>query len=98
MAKLSKEDVLKLAELARITLDEQELASFQEEISEVLSYVEQLQGVDLSQQAPTSQVTGLENVMREDVIKDYGYSRDDVLSNTPELTKAGYIKVKRVLS
>jgi|AntRauTorckE6833_2_1112554.scaffolds.fasta_scaffold00406_9 aspartyl-tRNA(Asn)/glutamyl-tRNA(Gln) amidotransferase subunit C len=98
MAKLSNEDVLKLAELARITLDEQEVASFQEEINEVLSYVEQLQEVDLSDQVPTSQVTGLENVTRDDVIEDYGYSRDDLLSNTPELTKTGYIKVKRVLS
>lgn len=98
MAKLTNDDVLKLAELARIHLSEQEVTAFQEEINEVLSYVEQLQGVDVGDREPTSQVTGLENVMRDDVLADYGYSRDDVLANTPDLTDEGYIKVKRVLS
>ncbi len=98
MAKLTNEDVLKLADLARIELSEQEVATFKEEINETLNYVEQLQEVDVRQEEPTSQVTGLENVMREDVLEDYGYKRDELLANTPELTDEGYIKVKRVLS
>lgn len=98
MAKLTNEDVLKLADLARIELSEQEVATFKEEINETLNYVEQLQEVDVRQEEPTSQVTGLENVMREDALEDYGYKRDELLANTPELTDEGYIKVKRVLS
>lgn len=98
MAKLTNEDVLKLADLARIELSEQEVATFKEEINETLNYVEQLQEVDVRQEEPTSQVTGLENVMREDVLEDYGYKRDELLAHTPELTDEGYIKVKRVLS
>jgi aspartyl-tRNA(Asn)/glutamyl-tRNA(Gln) amidotransferase subunit C len=48
MAKLSREDVLKLARLARLHLSEQEVEKFQEEISTILGYVEQLQNVDFS--------------------------------------------------
>lgn len=98
MAKLTNEDVLKLADLARIQLSEQEVATFKDEINETLNYVEQLQEVDVRQEEPTTQVTGLENVMRDDTLVDYGYKRDELLANTPELTDEGYIKVKRVLS
>lgn len=98
MAKLTTEDVLRLAELARITLDEDEVATFREEISSVLTFVEQLQAENVDDVEPTSQVTGLTNVMRPDTVKATEYNREDLLKNTPELTKDGYIKVRRVIS
>ena len=72
MAKLSRADVLKLAKLSRLQLTDAEVEQFQEEISAILQYVEQLQNVDLSGLEPTNQVTGLTNVMRKDEVKDYG--------------------------
>lgn len=96
MAKLSREDVLKLARLARLELSEQEIAQFQAEISTILDYVEQLQAIDLDGIEPTYQVTGLTNVMRPDVVKPYAASAEALLTNVPA-TEAGHIKVKRVL-
>ena len=97
MAKLSRDDVLKLARLAKLDLSDDDLDRFAQEISEILGYVEQLQSVDLKGLDPSYQVTGLTNVTRQDVIKDYGVSREDLLKNLPA-QEDGQIKVKRVLA
>jgi aspartyl-tRNA(Asn)/glutamyl-tRNA(Gln) amidotransferase subunit C len=96
MAKLTREDVLKLARLARLELSEEEIAEYQTELSEILQYVEQLQDVDVSGLKPTNQVTGLTNVMREDEVRDYGYDTEDLLKNVPKV-KDHQIQVKRML-
>lgn len=96
MAKLSREDVLKLARLARLKLSDAEIERFQNEISAILGYVEQLQNADLSGLEPTYQVTGLKDVTRPDVVKDYGVSPEELLKNAPA-TEDGHIKVKRML-
>lgn len=97
MAKLSRDDVLKLAQLSRLKLTDEEVDQFTEEISAILQYVEQLQSVDLNGLEPTSQVTGLTNVTRPDVEKPYGATSDELLRNAPA-TEGGHIKVKRMLT
>jgi aspartyl-tRNA(Asn)/glutamyl-tRNA(Gln) amidotransferase subunit C len=96
MAKLTREDVLKLARLARLQLSDEEIDRFREEISTILEYVEILQKVDLNGLEPTNQVTGLKNVMRPDVVKDYGVTPEELLKNAPA-TENNHIKVKRIL-
>ena len=96
MTKLSRDDVLKLARLSRISLTDDEVTEFSEELSNILQYVEQLSDVDVSDLEPTHQVTGLKNVMREDVVKDYGYDPQDLLKNVP-LTQDKQLKVKRMI-
>lgn len=96
MANLTRDDVLKLARLARLHLTEEEIAQFQQEISAILGYVEQLQQADVGDLEPTSQVTGLKNVMRPDEVRDYGASAQALLKNAPA-TEGGHIKVRRML-
>jgi len=96
MAKLTREDVLKLARLARLELSDDEIESYREELSEILQYVEQLQDVDVNGLKPTNQVTGLTNVTREDEVRDYGYDTEDLLKNVPKV-KDHQIQVKRML-
>ncbi len=96
MAQLTRDDILKLAQLARLDLSDDEVEQFKTEIQAILGYVEQLQAVKLDDLEPTNQVTGLSNVMREDMVVDYGYETDSLLQNVP--AKEGrYIKVKRVI-
>lgn len=97
MAKLSREDVLKLARLARLQLSEAEVEKYQTEISTLLEYMELLNTVDLKGLEPTKQVTGLVNVMRADQEIDYTAQPDDLLKNAPA-TEDGHIKVKRMLA
>ncbi len=96
MAQLTREDVLQLARLARIDLTEAEVEEFTTEFSAILHYVEQLQSVDISGLKPTSQVTGLVNVTRPDVIKSYGYDVADLRMNVPSM-EIDHIKVKRMI-
>ncbi len=96
MAKISVEDVLKLARLSKIQLTKDELTEFTDEIADVIKYVEQLSSVDTDNLEPTIQVTGLENVTRPDEVIDYGLSQADLLKNVSELEEQ-QIKVKRVI-
>lgn len=96
MTKFTRDDVLKLARLARIDVSEEEVEAFAREFSEILQYVEQLQAVDVAGLEPTSQVTGLTNVTRDDVVTDYGYTPDDLLKNVPK-KEANLIKVQRMI-
>lgn len=96
MAKLTREDVLKLARLARLSLNTEEADAFTKEITEILGYVEQLQSVDIDGLEPTYQVTGLSSVTRSDVVKDYGETPELLLKNAPAV-QDGQIKVRRVL-
>lgn len=96
MAKLSQGDVLKLAQLARLHLSEDEVSQFAEEISAILGYVEQLGGAEVDNLEPTGQVTGLTNIMRKDEVLAKGPTPKALLENAPAIEN-GHIKVKRMV-
>lgn len=84
---LSKEDVLAVAKLSRLELNESELEKFQKQLENVLKLFEEVQEIDVDGVAETSQVTGLRNVVREDVAKCDEDLRpcgaEKLLKNTP---------------
>jgi aspartyl-tRNA(Asn)/glutamyl-tRNA(Gln) amidotransferase subunit C len=96
MAELTRDDILKLAQLARLGLTDAEVNEFSGELTTILQYVEQLSSVNVEGLEPTSQVTGLTNVTRPDEIKNYGYDPKDLLKNVPT-TENDQIKVKRMI-
>ena len=96
MAGLSRDDIVKLAALARLDLTEDEISEYSTELTAILQYVEQLQSVDIDGLQPTNQVTGLTNVTRTDEIVDYGYAPADLLNNVPNVD-GQQIKVKRMI-
>lgn len=96
MSKLSRDDVLKLAALSKLTLSDDEVEKLRGELSEILNYVEMLNQVDVEGLQPTYQVTGLQNVTRPDEPRDYGYKPEDLLKNAPAV-QDNQFKVKRVL-
>ncbi len=96
MAKLSKDDVLKLAALCRLELSDDELERLAVELPSILNYVEQLSDVDVSGLEPTDQVTGLTNVTRPDEVHDYQAKPEDLLKGVPD-TEGNQIKVKRMI-
>lgn len=93
---LSIEEVKKIADLARLELSEQELIKQTKVISSVLDYMNTLNEVDTSSVEPTSQVTGLENITREDEVEDCKYS-DKLIELMPSL-EYGKLKVPGVFS
>lgn len=97
MSKLSTDDVLKLAKLSRLRLSPEEVTQFADEISAILGYVEQLQELDLANLESTYQVTGLKNVTRQDVLKDYGTTPKELLKNAPAM-EGKHVKVRRMIA
>ncbi len=96
MANLSRDDIFKLARLARIDIQDSEVEEYAAHLSEILEYVEMLQAIDVEGLPPTNQVTGLTNVMRDDIIGDYGYQPRTLLENVPSV-EDNHIKVKRMI-
>lgn len=96
MAHITREDVLKLAQLSKLELSEEQIERFTKDMAAIVEYVEQLQSVDVSGLDPTDQVTGLVNAWREDKEIDYQAKPKDLLSNAPEVEE-NQIKVKRVI-
>lgn len=96
MAKFTKSEVEQVANLARIGVSESEKSDLTQDLSSILEFVDELQAVDTKGVVSTSQVTGLEDVLREDEVVRCELSRDELLANAPT-TLEGYVKVKRVL-
>ena len=90
-----KIDIRKLAKLANLTITPEEEEKYSQELSSTLDYVNKLNEVDTTGVEPTSQVTGLENVTREDEVRP-SLTQEEALSNAKS-TKNGYFKVKRIL-
>lgn len=66
---LSREEVKKIAQLARLELTETEIDRYAGELSRILDYVAQLGEVKTEGVEPTAQVTGLLNIMRDDEVR-----------------------------
>src|SRR5438046_3112020 len=96
MAKLSRDQVLKLAHLSRLKLTEEEIEQFSNELGEILDYVKVLDNVDVDGLEPTYQVTGLKNVMRADDEIDYQAKPSDLIKGAPAIENNQF-KVKRII-
>ena len=93
--KLSREEVLHIARLARLGLSEEEVARIQGQLSHILEQFEILQRVDTSDVPPTAQSVSLHSVMREDEVAP-SLPQEDVLANAPR-REANYLRVRAVL-
>jgi aspartyl-tRNA(Asn)/glutamyl-tRNA(Gln) amidotransferase subunit C len=95
MAKLTKEQVLKIADLIKLHLSADELTRYQDQLNTVLDSVDVLKELDTSNVEETSQTHGLKNVLREDkALKGLDISKYPNKKNL----KNGYFTVKRVIS
>jgi aspartyl-tRNA(Asn)/glutamyl-tRNA(Gln) amidotransferase subunit C len=81
--KITKEEVLYVAHLARLDLDEGAIEKFAGQIDEILGYIEQLNQVDTKDIKPTSHAISLTNAFREDVERE-PIERDLALANAPD--------------
>ncbi len=96
MSKITIKEVEALARLARIGLTEEEKKSLALQMSEILDYAAELDKVDVAGIEPTSQVTGLTNIYREDRVVRSEVPRSELLENAPEV-EGSSIRVKAVL-
>jgi aspartyl-tRNA(Asn)/glutamyl-tRNA(Gln) amidotransferase subunit C len=81
--KISKNDVINVAELARLEFKEEELEKFTEQLGNILEYIEQLNDLDTDNVEPTSHVLDIATPLREDKVVEW-LSTQEVLKNAPE--------------
>lgn len=80
---LTREEVARVAALARLRLSESELERFTAQLAQVLDHARDMSSLDLAGVAPTSHPSGLVNVMRDDEVGEC-LSREDALAGAPD--------------
>ncbi|MDB5168376.1 MAG: putative Aspartyl/glutamyl-tRNA(Asn/Gln) amidotransferase subunit [Candidatus Saccharibacteria bacterium] len=96
MTVISRDDVQHLAQLSSLQLTDEELGSLQTDIGNILGYIEQLGELDTTGVEPTYQVTGLENVWRDDAVIETDVTREQMLALSTESVN-NQVKVPKVL-
>jgi len=95
MAKLTKEEVKHVANLARLAISEEEAEKFAEQLGKITDFAEQLNELDTTNVEPTTHVLPLVNVMREDVATK-GLDREVMMLNVKE-QEDGQVKVPAIM-
>ncbi|MBS4220584.1 Asp-tRNA(Asn)/Glu-tRNA(Gln) amidotransferase subunit GatC [Bacillus sp. FJAT-49711] len=95
MSRISKDQVLHVAHLARLDINDEEAENFTEQLDRIIEMAEKLDELTTGNIKPTSHVFAQENVMREDVAVK-GLPIEDVLRNVPQ-HEDGQIKVPNIL-
>jgi aspartyl-tRNA(Asn)/glutamyl-tRNA(Gln) amidotransferase subunit C len=93
--KLSRVEVEHIAELAKLSLTDEEKERFREQLSAILEYAEILQRLGTEDIPPAATVLSLQNVMATDKVRS-SFSRKEVLANAPE-AEDGCFKVRAIL-
>ena len=93
--KITKEEVLYVADLARLDLDEASIEKFAGQIGNILEYVEKLNEVKTEGIRPTSHAISLTNAFREDVQREH-LERERALANAPEKEEGCFVVPKVV--
>jgi aspartyl-tRNA(Asn)/glutamyl-tRNA(Gln) amidotransferase subunit C len=91
--KITKEEVLHVANLARLALSEEAIMKFAGQIDEILAHVDSLKKVDTQGIAPTSHAISLTNAFREDEVRA-PLERDLSLANAPQKEDGSFVVPK----
>ena len=92
---VDKDTVRRIARLARLAVDEDQVAAMEGELNALLSWVEQLQEVDVEGIPAMTSVVQQQIKMRKDVVNDGGYA-DDLLKSAPQVEDHFFVVPKVV--
>lgn len=90
--KLQDTDIKNLASLSRIHVSDEDAAKYAEEFTAILSYVSEIQSVDVPE---VHDISNVSNVFREDVAQDTSFT-EKFLREVPN-KEGDYVKVKQIL-
>jgi aspartyl-tRNA(Asn)/glutamyl-tRNA(Gln) amidotransferase subunit C len=95
MSKISAEDVRKVAQLARLDLPEDKIATYTGQLERILEYVAQLEAVDTEGVPPTTRAVEVVNVTRDDQVEATPV-REQLLDLAPQ-REGDFFRVPRIL-
>ena len=93
--KITKEEILHVAKLARLNLSEEETEKLQSDMESIIEFANTLNELDTEGVVPTAHARPMSNAFREDVIKE-SYDREEMLKNAPESEDGGFAVPKVV--
>ncbi len=93
--KIKTKELKYVADLARVSLSEEEAVLFSEQLNSILEYMEKLNELDTKNVEPMSHILDMANIFREDKYKE-SLVRDNVLENAPS-SKDGFFVVPKVI-
>ncbi|MBD2628192.1 MULTISPECIES: Asp-tRNA(Asn)/Glu-tRNA(Gln) amidotransferase subunit GatC [Trichormus] len=93
---IDREQVRKVANLARLELTPDEEEKFTTQLGSILEYVEQLSELDVTDVLPTTRAIDVSNVTREDKLQPYP-DREAILSSAPQ-QEGDFFKVPKILN
>ncbi|MCT4612313.1 MAG: Asp-tRNA(Asn)/Glu-tRNA(Gln) amidotransferase subunit GatC [Clostridia bacterium] len=93
---LTKEEVLNVAKLAKLSLNEKELAKYQQSLTDIVNMVNELNEIDTDGIDPTYHIMDIKNVFRKDVVKDFKDVKK-LIENSKD-NKDGYVFVPKVIN
>ncbi|MCU5746205.1 Asp-tRNA(Asn)/Glu-tRNA(Gln) amidotransferase subunit GatC [Staphylococcus sp. SQ8-PEA] len=96
MAKVTRDEVKHIANLARLEISEDETSEMQESLESILNFANQIDEAHTEDVEPTYHVLDLQNVLRDDVAKE-GLPQEIALKNAKE-TEDGQFKVPSVMN
>ncbi len=91
---IDREQVKKVAFLARLELTETEEEEFTGQLSSILDYFEQLSELDTENVAPTTRAIDVSNITRADIVESYR-DRDAILNSAPD-REGDFFKVPKI--
>ena len=83
MAQFTKEDMLRTADLARLTISDEEAANYSIQLSEILTFAEKINEINTTDVKPTTNGNSLTSILRKDEPKKWD-KRDEALNNAPD--------------
>lgn len=95
MATITKEDVLRTADLARLALTDEEAQMYSEQLTEILTFTEKINEINTDGVEPTTNGNSITNVLRKDVPVKWD-KRKEALANAPE-EEDGQFKVPAIM-
>ena len=96
MSKITADDVRKVAQLARLDLPDDTIATYTGQLERILDYVDQLQAVDTEGVLPTTRAVEVVNATREDTVVNTDV-RQDLLDQAPQ-REGDFFRVPKILA
>src|SRR2546428_7488671 len=93
--KITREEVLKIARLARLDLEEKEVEGLTKNLDDIRQYVEQLDSLDTKGVEPTAHLAVRATPLRDDVVRD-SLPAEEALANAPKQGGGGFLVPKVV--
>ena len=95
MTRINSEDVRKVAKLARLELQDEQIEKYTSQLEKILDYVAQLEEIDTAKIPPTTRAVEVVNVLREDLVEDTEI-REDLLNLAPQ-REGNFFRVPKIL-